>query len=98
MWEFHIPPFDLRSKQDTELQIIDIGALADVDNDTISDLAIVTSDAKMKFFIGVSGKNGQLLWQFPLNASCIPIGHLVSVNSVMSNACLKVLPGNCIND
>lgn len=92
MWEFHVPPYDLKTKEDLDLQILDIDALADLDNDTIPDLAIITSDSKVKFFIGISGRNGELLWRFPLNTSCIPIGQSISITYVMSNPCLKEPP------
>lgn len=97
MWEFHVPPYDLKTKEDSDLQILDIDALADLDNDTIPDLAIITSDSKVKFFIGISGRNGELLWRFPLNTSCIPIGQSISITYVMSNPCLKEPPGDRIN-
>jgi hypothetical protein len=30
-----------------------------------------------------------LLWQFPLNTSCIPIDQSTSIHSVLSNSCFK---------
>jgi hypothetical protein len=42
-----------------------------------------------------------LLWQFPLNTSCIPTNQSFSIHSVLSNSCFKE-PGNswqksCLN-
>jgi hypothetical protein len=34
-----------------------------------------------------------LLWQFPLNTSCIPTNQSISIHSVLSNFCFKE-PGN----
>lgn len=91
MWQFQIPLKDFKIKPTSELRIIDIEAFGDLNNGAISDItiAVILSDSKMQFFIGVSGSNGELLWQFPLNTSCIPIDQSTSIHSVLSNSCFK---------
>ena len=93
MWQFQIPLKDFKIKPTSELRIIDIEAFGDLNNDAISDIAVILSDLKMQFFIGVSGSNGELLWQFPLNTSCIPIHQSTTIHSVLSNSCFNE-PGN----
>ncbi len=101
MWQFQIPLGDLKIKPAAELRIIDIEAFADLNNDAISDITVIMGDSKAQFFIGISGSNGELLWQFPLNTSCIPTNQSISIHSVLSNSCFKE-PGNswqksCLN-
>ncbi|XP_046449763.1 uncharacterized protein LOC124198124 [Daphnia pulex] len=89
MWQFQIPREDLKIKPAAELRIIDIEAFADLNNDAISDIAVIMGDSKAQFFIGISGSNGELLWQFSLNTTCIPTDQSISIHSVLSNSCFK---------
>ena len=91
MWKFQ----SLQQSKTNLSKILDINSVADLNNDAVSDLILIVSDTGVRFFIVLSGKNGKLLWQFPLNPSCISIDRPATVDNVISNSCIKEfsLPG-----
>ena len=96
MWQFQ----SLQQSKTNLSKILDINSVADLNNDAVSDLILIVSDSGVRFFIVLSGKNGKLLWQFPLNPSCISIDRPATVDNVISNSCIKEfsLPGSYDTD
>ncbi len=98
LWQHQFSQPVLRTNQGSRIKIIDVDSVADLNNDAVPDIIVIMSDSVTRFFTGLSGRNGVLLWQIPLNLSCIPIDRPVSVDYVISSSCFKELPGNPIDD
>lgn len=74
-------------------KMIDIDSIADINNDTVTDIVLILSDFGGPYFLVVSGKDGELIFQSILNSSCIPNDRSGVIASIISSSCITALQG-----
>ena len=74
-------------------KMIDIDSIADINNDTVTDIVLILSDFGGPYFLVVSGKDGELIFQSVLNSSCIPNDRSGVIASIISSSCITALQG-----
>lgn len=64
-----------------------------MDNDTVADLVALgmVSDFGPIYFLSISGRSGELLWQVSLNANCTVGAETGIIHSIL------VYPASCLN-
>lgn len=79
LWELHRPTEDRFAHQVPVIKLVDLNSVLDMNNDTVPDLMaiVIMDEPSQSHLIAISGRNGELLWQRPLNISCQTVAYVV---------------------
>ena len=95
LWHFHSHNTNLNNDTTSSqlTRLLDLNSVNDMDNDTVADLVALgmISDFGSIYFLSISGRSGELLWQASLNANCTIGAETSTIHSILLH------PASCLN-
>lgn len=72
---------------------MNLDSVVDMDNDTVTDLVALgmISDFRPIYFLSISGRSGELLWQVSLNVNCTVGAETDTIHTILLH------PASCLN-